>query len=110
MKEILSKKNKARSITLSGFKLYHKAAIIETVWYWPKTDTETLTNGTEERVQINTNIYSKLIFDKGGKNTQWGKDSVFNKMVLEKLDSNIQNKKLDPYLTPKNKIKHGLQP
>lgn len=46
---------------------------MKTLWYWHKDRHVDLWNKTG-RPKINPYIYGQLIFDKGAKITQWGKE------------------------------------
>ena len=106
-KAVLRKKNGAGRINLPDFRLYNKATVIKTVWYWHKKQKcKPMEQPMEqsESPEINPCTYGYPVFDKGGKNIQWDKDSLFSKWYWGNWTATCTRIKFEHFLTPYTKI------
>jgi hypothetical protein len=84
-------------------KLYYRAIVIKTAWYWYSNKQVDQWNRIEDP-EMNPHIYGHLILDKGDKTIQRKKD-IFNKWFWHNWRLSCRRILFDPFLSPCTKLK-----
>ena len=79
-------------------KLYYRAIVIKTAWYWYSDRQVGQWNRTEDP-KMNPHTYGHLIFDKGAKTNQWKQDSILNKWCCHNWWLSCTRMGIDPFLS-----------
>ena len=103
-KTLLKDKRTSGGITMPDLKLYYRAIVIKTAWYWYRDRQVDQWNRIEDP-EMNPHTYGHLIFDKGAKTIQWKKDSIFNNWCWHNWLLSCRRMRIDPYLSPCTKVK-----
>ena len=101
-KAFLGEKSGAGGIRLLDLRLYYKATVLKTVCTGTKTEIRPMEQDRKPKDNLCT--YGHLIIDKGGKNIQWRKDSLFSKWFWENWTAGFKTMKLEHFLTPYTEI------
>ena len=100
---ILSKKDKAGGIMLPNFKLYYKATVTKTAWYWHQNRYVDQWNRTEVS-EITPHIYNHLTFDKPEKTSNDERIPYLINGVGKTGEPYAENWNWTPFLIPYTKI------
>ena len=93
------KENGVGGINLSDFRINlsdYKATVIKTSMVLAQKQKHIpMEQDRKQSPEINPCTYGYLIFDKGGKNIQWGKDNLFNKWCWKNWTAICERMKLE---------------
>ena len=103
-KAVLRKKNGAGGINLHDFRLYYKAIVIKTVWYWQKNRKYRPMEQDRNPRNKPMHICVPYFWQRSQEYTMGQKDSLFNKWCWENWTATCKIMKLQCFLTPYTKI------
>uniref|UniRef100_A0A7N4NLF8 Reverse transcriptase domain-containing protein n=1 Tax=Sarcophilus harrisii TaxID=9305 RepID=A0A7N4NLF8_SARHA len=96
-RELMKKKLNEGGLVVPDLKLYYKAAVTKTIWYWLRNGLVDQWNrlGSQDRI-VN---YSNLVYDKAKVPNFWDKNSLFDKNCWDNWKLVWQKLGMDPHLT-----------
>uniref|UniRef100_A0A7N4P7Z2 RNA-directed DNA polymerase n=1 Tax=Sarcophilus harrisii TaxID=9305 RepID=A0A7N4P7Z2_SARHA len=103
-RELMKKKSNDGGLAVPDLKLYYRAAVTKTIWYWLRNRLVDQWNRLGSRDKT-VNKYSNLVFDKPKDPSFWDKNLLFDKNCWENWKLIWQKLGIDPYLTPYTKIR-----
>ena len=94
----------AGEIIIPDFKLYCRAILIITAWYWYRDRHADQQNRIDDP-EIKPHTYVHLILDNDAKNIKWKKETSFNKCGWSNWLTVCRKMKIDLHLSPYTKLK-----